>query len=67
MEENGWLESEPLDTGVGHQLRITRKGERLYQAVAPAWREAQNQIEELLGTSGTNAVRRAVDQVRESG
>ena len=67
MEENGWLKSEPLDTGVGRQFRITAKGERLYQAVAPAWREAQNQIEELLGASGTNAVRRAVDQVRESG
>lgn len=64
MEENGWLKSEPSPSGVGHRLLITKKGERLYQAAAPAWRRAQNTIEELLGADGTCAIRRAVDEIQ---
>ena len=66
MEENGWLRSESVTSGVGHQLRITKQGERLYQAAAPAWRKAQKQVEELLGDDGTCAIKRAVDQVRKN-
>ena len=66
MEENGWLRSEPVASGVGRQLRITGRGERLYQAAAPAWRKAQKEIKELLGKDGTCAILRAVAQVRES-
>ena len=66
MEENGWLKSDAVCSGVGHHLRITKQGERLYKAAAPAWRDAQKAIEELLGDDGTSAIRRAVEQVRES-
>ncbi len=66
MEENGWLKSEPVSSGVGHRLRITKKGERLYHAAAPAWRHAQSQIEKLLGAEGARAISRVADQIQEN-
>lgn len=66
MEENGWLKSEPAPQGTGHQLRLTKKGERLYEKAATAWRSAQDRVEQLLGGAGIESIRNAVEHARES-
>lgn len=66
MEANGWLSGEDLPSGVGRRLRVTPQGEELYQAAAPAWRQAQETIEALLEEPGTSAIRHAADRVARS-
>ena len=65
MEANGWLKAESAVTGPGLQLRITGRGERLYESAAPAWRKAQKETQMLLGDDGTQALLRAADRIRE--
>ena len=65
MEKNGWLKCQPAATGTGHQLKLTKKGERLYQKASAAWREAQDRVEALLGKAGVNSIRNAVERTRE--
>ena len=63
MEENGWIEAIPGETGNSLLLQLTPIGQRLYKKAAPAWDHAQDQVVELLGKSTAKAIRTRVDQV----
>lgn len=66
MDENGWLKSEASASGTGNQLRLTKKGERLYEKAAKAWRRAQEQVEAMLGQTGVASIAAAVKRTRET-
>ena len=66
MEENGWIESLPTESGNGQLLQLTTAGRSLYRKAAAAWRNAQSKLHELLGTQTTATIRQAADQVKKS-
>lgn len=50
MASNGWIEDVIVgDDGRGNPVRITAKGRRLIDDVAPGWRKAQQRARKLLG------------------
>src|SRR5882672_9449248 len=49
MRANGWIESLPGDDGRTSLLRVTPAGKKLLEKSAPAWRQAQQEAEDLLG------------------
>lgn len=51
MREQGWLVGGP-------QLEISAKGSRLLARLAPAWRDVQARVEDVLGTQGSKALTR---------
>lgn len=64
MEDNGWLITEPAETGAGRLVRVTNAGQECYQAAAPAWRQAQATIAAMLGRGGAVAIAEATDRIR---
>jgi DNA-binding MarR family transcriptional regulator len=56
LRRKGWLEVEPDAEGRGHTLRISPSGAALLETVVPAWQEAQQQVTELLGKAGVEAM-----------
>ena len=52
MLANGWLEVVPGEDGRTQPFRLTAQGKRLLERAIPAWEEAQEQAEELLGQEG---------------
>jgi DNA-binding MarR family transcriptional regulator len=59
--DRGWLEQMPGDDGRTHYLRLTEAGNALLEKVAPAWRQAQDQVCALLGKHAVAAISRAVE------
>lgn len=66
MEDNGWIVNSPAVTGYGHLLRLSTKGRKLYRKASAAWDQAQAQLESLLGSQTTTAIRLAVDSICSS-
>jgi DNA-binding MarR family transcriptional regulator len=56
MVAQGWLEVVPADDARAQPLRITRRGARLLERIAPAWEAAQTKARALLGESGAAAI-----------
>ena len=65
LESNGWIKSQPGESGNSLLLSVTPKGHRLVQKVGPCWRAAQEEVTALLGERTTSAIRRGFDRVRE--
>jgi DNA-binding MarR family transcriptional regulator len=65
MESNGWIRSRPGE-GNTQLLEITAAGARLYRKAAAAWEQAQENSAAILGDRATQAIRRAVDRLKEA-
>lgn len=52
MRTQGWLEVVPSDDARTQSFRLTTQGKRLLEQAAPAWKQAQQEAEELLGDDG---------------
>ena len=65
LESNGWIESQPGESGNTLLLSATPKGRRLVQKASPCWRRAQEEVTSLLGKRTTSAIRRGFDRVQE--
>lgn len=57
MASNGWIEDVIVgEDGRGNPVRITTKGRRLIDDVAPGWRRAQQRARKLLGEERVDAL-----------
>jgi DNA-binding MarR family transcriptional regulator len=63
LRRKGWLESEPDPEGRGNRLRLSPAGAALLEKVFPAWLKAQQQVAELLGKAGIEAVHGAAGRL----
>jgi len=52
MRTQGWLEVVPSADARTQSFRLTAQGKRLLEQAAPAWKQAQQEAEELLGDDG---------------
>ena len=52
MRTQGWLEVVPSEDARTQSFRLTTQGKRLLEQAAPAWKQAQQEAEELLGDDG---------------
>ena len=52
MRTQGWLEVVSSEDARTQSFRLTTQGKRLLEQAAPAWKQAQQEAEELLGDDG---------------
>ena len=52
MRAKGWLEAVAGEDARTQPFRLTAQGKRLLERAVPAWEQAQQQAEELLGEDG---------------
>jgi DNA-binding MarR family transcriptional regulator len=52
MRAKGWLEVVPGEDARTQPFRLTARGRRLLERAVPAWEQAQQEAEELLGEGG---------------
>lgn len=52
MRTQGWLEVVPAEDARTQPFRLTNQGKRLLEQAAPAWKQAQQEAEQLLGDDG---------------
>ena len=58
MRVNGWLEVTPATSGRRLEVTLTRTGRDLLRRSLPAWAQAQEQAEALLGQRGADSLHR---------
>lgn len=64
MQANGWIEDVLEGTdGRGNPVRLTAKGLKLIERIAPAWRKAQARTSKFLGKDGSEFLVKTVDAV----
>jgi DNA-binding MarR family transcriptional regulator len=63
MRENDWLEAVPQDDARMQTLRLTSQGKRLLERAVPAWEEAQQQAQELLGQKAVSLLNKAAKKL----
>ena len=52
LRARGWLEVVPGEDASTQPFRLTAQGRRVLERAVPAWEQAQQQAEELLGEDG---------------
>jgi DNA-binding MarR family transcriptional regulator len=65
MRRNGWLEVGDSADARARPLRLTAAGDALLEAVVPAWRQAQEKAEALIGVEAKAALGLVVDRLWE--
>jgi DNA-binding MarR family transcriptional regulator len=63
MRRNGWLEVEDSTDARARPLRLSPRGQALLEAVVPAWRQAQEKAEALIGADAKAVLGRIVDRL----
>jgi DNA-binding MarR family transcriptional regulator len=63
MRARGWLEVVPGEDARAQPFRLTAEGKRLLERVVPAWEQAQQQAEELLGREGLALLNKAASKL----
>ncbi|GLW12281.1 putative regulatory protein, MarR [Microtetraspora sp. NBRC 13810] len=56
--KHGWIEALSSDAKGMREVALTSAGQAKIESVMPAWRQAQRQAAQLLGTTGVNSVQR---------
>jgi len=64
MLTRGWLKKSDSDTGSRQILEISPAGRTLVKKSLPLWRNAQAQVESLLGQQGTQSIRRGAEHAQ---
>jgi DNA-binding MarR family transcriptional regulator len=67
MRRNGWLEVDGSGDKRARPLRVSAQGRALLEAVVPAWRQAQEKAEAMLGGEAAAALGQAVDRLWKEG
>jgi DNA-binding MarR family transcriptional regulator len=67
MKRNGWLEVDDSGDRRARPLKVSAAGLALLESVVPAWRRAQERVEEILGGDVTASLKRAVDRLWKEG
>jgi DNA-binding MarR family transcriptional regulator len=65
MLRNGWLEVGDSADARARPLRLSAQGHALLEKVVPAWRQAQERAEALVGAEAKAALGRVVDRLWE--
>ena len=63
MRARGWLEVVPGEDARTQPFRLTAQGKRLLERAVPAWEQAQQQAEELLGDEGIALLNKAASKL----
>jgi DNA-binding MarR family transcriptional regulator len=63
MRSRGWLEVVPGEDARAQPFRLTAEGKRLLERAVPAWEQAQQQAEELLGREGLALLNKAASKL----
>src|ERR687886_2754720 len=63
MRAKGWLEVVPGEDARTQPFRLTVQGLRLLERAVPAWEQAQQQAEELLGDEGIALLNKAAKRL----
>ena len=58
MARHGWIATVAGEDARSHQLRLEPKGRRLLERALPAWLQAQQKMESILGAKDAAAMRR---------
>lgn len=66
LEDRGWIDSRPAESGNRVVLASTAAGRRLVRKAGPLWREAQEEVGSILGKQTTDAIRRAFERLQKS-
>ena len=66
MRARGWLEVVPDEDGRSQPFRLTPQGRKLLEKAIPAWREAQQQVGQVLGDGFVEQLTQAVKRVRKA-
>jgi DNA-binding MarR family transcriptional regulator len=64
MRRNGWLEVDDSADARARPLKVSVAGHALLEQVVPAWRQAQEKAETLIGAEAKEALGRAADRLR---
>jgi DNA-binding MarR family transcriptional regulator len=67
LRRNGWLEVGESADARARPLRLSTPGQALLETVVPAWRQAQEKAEALVGGEATAALGRVVDRLWKEG
>lgn len=59
LKSHHWLASKPSGDGKILKIRITQQGQNKVEEIFPAWKKAQDQVTEILGSSAADAIREA--------
>ena len=65
MRRNGWLDVDDSQDKRARPLKVSTEGRALLESVVPAWRQAQERAEAILGGEVTALLRQAVDRLRK--
>ena len=63
LQAHGWLEVVPDEDARAQPFRLTAQGRRLLERAVPAWEQAQQQAEELLGREGLALLNKAASKL----
>src|SRR5205814_4981272 len=66
MKARGWLEIVPDEDGRTQPFQLTAQGRKLLENAIPAWSEAQQLVQEVLGERFVNQLNQAMKRVSES-
>src|SRR3954463_9409051 len=63
MKARGWLEVVPDEDGRSQPFRLTPQGRKLLDKAVPAWREAQQEVKQVLGDGFVGQLNQAAKRV----
>jgi DNA-binding MarR family transcriptional regulator len=63
MRRNGWLEVGESSDARTRPLRLSTQGHSLLESIVPAWRQAQDKAEALIGADAKSALGQALDRL----
>jgi DNA-binding MarR family transcriptional regulator len=63
MRRNGWLEVEESSDARTRPLRLSTQGHALLESSVPAWRQAQDKAEALIGADAKTALGQALERL----
>ena len=67
MRRNGWLDIDDAGDKRARPLRLSAQGQDLLEAVVPAWRQAQEKAEALIGDEAAAVLGQVVDRLWKEG
>jgi DNA-binding MarR family transcriptional regulator len=63
LQAEGWVEELKTDAGRSRPIAISSKGSQLLASAAPAWRQAQAEVRNLIGDDAASNILRVVDGI----
>lgn len=66
LAERGWIEVLQDEDGRASPVRVTKQGEALVRRAYPAWRQAQEKVAKMLGTTFAAELLSAANQLNQA-